>query len=108
MGVSDTYKAYLASGRVIYDLTNDFDIGLMGSMLYSPQVNAKQYAYGVEVGYILQQNVWASLGYNFSGFNDRDLTASDYTMEGLYLRLRMKFDEKDVQKTTKIFNSEKE
>jgi hypothetical protein len=77
----------------------------MASMLWSPQGNAKQYAYGAELGYIVQQNVWASVGYNFSGFTDRDLTGSDYTMEGLYVRLRMKFDEKDIHKQTKIFRN---
>ncbi len=104
-GVSDNYQAYMVSGRIIYDLNKDFDIGIMGSMLYSPQGRAKQYAYGAELGYLVQENVWASLGYNLSGFVDRDLTASEYTMEGLYVRLRMKFDEKDINKHTKIFRN---
>jgi len=104
-GVSDTYQAYLFSGRVIRDLNASFDAGLMASVMYSPQGNATQYAYGAELGYLVQQNVWASAGYNFSGFTDKDLTGSDYTMRGMYLRLRMKFDEKDIQKHTKIFRS---
>jgi len=104
-GVSDHYEAFLFSGRIIRDLNKDFDVGLMASVMYSPQGNTTQYAYGAELGYLVQQNVWASAGYNFSGFTDRDLTGSDYTMEGLYLRLRMKFDEKDIQKHTKIFRS---
>jgi hypothetical protein len=104
-GINSTYQAYMGSGRIIYDLTRKVDIGLMASMLWSPQGNAKQYAYGAELGYIVHQNVWASVGYNFSGFTDRDLTGSDYTMEGLYVRLRMKFDEKDIHKQTKIFRN---
>lgn len=104
-GISDTYQAYLFSGRIIRDLNKDFDVGLMGSMMYSPKGGTMQYAYGAELGYLVQQNVWASAGYNFSGFTDRDLTGSDYTMQGLYVRLRMKFDEKDIQKHTKIFRS---
>lgn len=75
----------------------------MGSMLYSPQGDAKQYAYGAELGYVVQQNVWASVGYNFSGFTDRDLVGNDYTMHGFYLRLRMKFDEKAIHNATQIF-----
>ena len=105
VGITDKYQAYLVSGRVIYDLNKDFDIGLMASMLYSPQGDAKQYAYGGEVGYVVQQNVWASAGYNFSGFTDKDLVGNDYTMHGFYLRLRMKFDEKDIHKQTKVFRS---
>ena len=104
-GVTDTYQAYLFSGRIIRDLNKDFDIGVMGSVMYSPQGQTVQQAYGLELGYLVQQNVWASAGYNFSGFSDRDLTGSDYTMQGLYLRLRMKFDEKDIEKRTDIFSS---
>jgi hypothetical protein len=106
-GVKDSYQAVLLSGRIIRDLNKSFDIGLMGSGMYSPQGSSLQYAYGVEMGYIVQQNVWASLGYNFTGFTDKDLTGSDYTMQGLYIRLRMKFDEKDIQSGTKIFGSSK-
>ena len=104
-GIADNYQAYLLSGRIVYDLNKDFDMGLMGSMLYSPKGKAKQYAYGAELGYLMQQNIWASVGYNLLGFTDKDLTGSDYTMEGLYLRLRMKFDEKDINKHTKVFTN---
>jgi len=38
-------------------------------------------------------NVWLSLGYNFNGFDDDDFEAARYTREGLYLKLRVKFDE---------------
>jgi outer membrane protein OmpA-like peptidoglycan-associated protein len=104
-GVDSNYQAFMGSGRIIYDVTSKVDVGLMASVLWSPQGRARQYAYGAELGYIVQKNVWASVGYNFSGFTDRDLTGSDYTMEGLYVRLRMKFDEKDIHKHTKIFRS---
>ena len=41
----------------------------------------------------MQDNLWVSLGFNFTGFEDKDLTTSEYTNRGLYLRLRYKFDE---------------
>lgn len=87
------YSAYLVSGRVVYDITEKWDVGVLGSMLYSPQGSAKQWAAGLEAGYQLQTNLWASAGYNWSGFNDRDLSGSDYTAGGFYIRLRFKFDE---------------
>ena len=31
--------------------------------------------------------------YNVTGFNDRDLSAENYTQQGAYLALRLKFDE---------------
>ena len=62
-------------------------------MLYSPQGRTVSYASGVETGYLVMENLWLSAGYNWRGFRDRDLTGSDYTAKGLYLRLRWKFDE---------------
>lgn len=99
-GISDQYRAWIVSGRVLYDVTNQWDIGVVSSVMGSQQGASRQYAYGVETGYLLAKNVWASLGYNFSGFYDKDLTGSDYTRHGVYLRLRMKFDEKSIQSWT--------
>jgi hypothetical protein len=87
------YSAYLLAGRGVYDITEKWDLGVLGSILYSPQGKAKQYAAGLEAGYQLQTNLWASAGYNWTGFNDRDLSGSDYTAQGFYIRLRFKFDE---------------
>ena len=36
-----TYTAYLVSGRTVYDITEKWDLGVMGSVLYSPQGSAK-------------------------------------------------------------------
>jgi hypothetical protein len=91
--VTDRYTALLAAGRTVYDITEDWDIGVLGSMLYSPQGRSKQYASGLEGGYLLKTNLWLSLGYNFTGFSDRDLTGDEYTRQGVFLRLRFKFDE---------------
>ncbi len=90
---TDNFTAYLVAGRTVYDVTEKWDVGVLGSVLYSPQGAAKQYAVGLETGYQLQQNLWLSLGYNFTGFSDKDMTGSDYTNSGLFLRLRFKFDE---------------
>jgi hypothetical protein len=54
---------------------------------------ARQYAYGVEVGYVVVDNVWVTLGYNLRGFRDDELTGSDYTNRGWVLGMRYKFDE---------------
>ncbi len=88
-----TYNAFLVGGRAVYDFAEKWDVGLMASVLYSPQGGATQWANGMELGYQLKQNLWASAGYNWAGFTDRDLSGSDYTSRGLYVRLRFKFDE---------------
>lgn len=88
-----TYSAYLLGGRIVYDITEKWDIGALASVLRSPQGSATQWATGLEAGYQLQTNLWASVGFNWTGFHDRDLSASDYTAQGFYARLRFKFDE---------------
>lgn len=88
------YTAWLAGGRVVYDIAPKWDVGMLASVLYSPQGSSRQYAYGAEVGYRLAKNLYLSVGHNLSGFKDKDLTGSDYTAHGTFLRLRFKFDEK--------------
>jgi hypothetical protein len=92
-GVRDHYDAWLVSGRVIRDLTDHWDVGVTASMLQSSTGQARQYAYGAELGYLVHQNVWLSVGYNVQGFTDRDLSGADYTSRGAYIRMRIKFDE---------------
>jgi hypothetical protein len=92
-GVNDRYDAYLVGGRTIYDLSERIDLGFALNVLYSPKGNARQYALGPEAGYLLKENLWLGLGFNFAGFQDRDLSGSDYTSHGVFLRLRFKFDE---------------
>lgn len=92
-GTQDDFSAYLAGFRVTHDLSKRWDVGFQGQALFQPDGDAMQYSVGPEVGYLLMENLWISLGYNFSGFEDRDLAATEYTNEGGYLRFRFKFDE---------------
>lgn len=92
-GLSSTYSAYLVGGRVVYDLTEKWNVGVQANMLFSPQGDARQSAVGVEAGYLLRQNLWLTAGFNFTGFSDRELQGAGYTNRGFYVRLRFKFDE---------------
>jgi hypothetical protein len=87
-----TYWAQLAHTRIIYDLNEDWDVGLQGGVMWD-KAGATQNTLGVEAGYQVARNLWFSTGYNFIGLNEPDLTGADYTNEGVYLRLRYKFDE---------------
>jgi hypothetical protein len=92
-GVRDNFKAVLLSGRVVYDVTENWDVGLLVATQLG-QLGARQKAYGAEVGYLVQQNLWLSFGVNVAGFSgDADLSGYEYTQHGAYLRLRFKFDE---------------
>ncbi|HYG07388.1 MAG TPA: hypothetical protein VD865_13420 [Stenotrophomonas sp.] len=91
--VDSRFHAVLLSGRLVYDLTENWDIGVLGAT-FRGQDGGNQYGYGLEVGRLLRQNLWLSAGYNWSGFEgDRDLSGYEYTQQGFFLRLRFKFDE---------------
>ncbi len=90
--VNDSYNASLVGGRITYDITNRWSIGGITTLLVG-KGGAKQYAYGLEVGYTVMDNLIVGLGYNWRGFSDSDLNGSDYTNRGWVLNLRYKFDE---------------
>ena len=94
--VNDSYRAQLIGSRVTYDVTNRWSVGGIFSVLQGSGGD-KQYAYGLEVGYIVMDNLYATLGYNWRGFASSGtaagLTGNDYTNRGWVLGLRYKFDE---------------
>lgn len=96
--VDDSYHASLIGGRITYDVTNRWSVGGISTVLVG-KGGAKQYAYGLEVGYTVVDNLLVTLGYNWRGFKDDDLTGSDYTNKGWVLGVRYKFDE-DLFKTS--------
>jgi uncharacterized repeat protein (TIGR01451 family) len=92
LSIASRAFTHLASGRLTIDVLTDWDIGVQASVLSSQ--GARQYGAGAEVGYLLRQNLWLSVGYNFFGFKDKDLADADYLQRGVFFRLRFKFDEK--------------
>ena len=90
--VNDSYTASLIGGRITYDVTNRWSIGGITTLLVGSG-GGRQYAYGLEVGYTVMDNLIVGLGYNWRGFNGGDLAGSDYTNRGWVLNVRYKFDE---------------
>lgn len=90
--VKDSFHAQLFGGRVTYDLTNRWSVGAIGNILIG-KGGARQFGYGVEVGYVLVDNLLVTAGYNIRGFRDDQLTGSDYTNRGFVFGVRYKFDE---------------
>ena len=101
--VQDNYYAQLFGSRLTYDITNRWTIGANVSMLLG-KGGARQYAFGLEAGYIVMDNVWATLGYNFRGFSDNELAGSNYTNRGWVLGVRYKFDEDIFKKSDTFVN----
>ena len=86
-----------------YDLTSEWDVGLQASLLHSWNAGQMDYRTGVSVGYTMFKNAWVSLGYNFTGFDDEDFSAADYTAEGPFAKFRLKFDQKSVREMVDWF-----
>jgi hypothetical protein len=90
---NDMTSAHLVIGRFSHDLTKRLDIGFGASALVSPNGRSLQYGIGPELGFTLTDNLRVAVGYNLRGFTDQDLTAEQYTAQGVYFALRLKFDE---------------
>lgn len=87
----------MISSEYRYDITPRWDIGLIGSRLTSWRSHVSKNRFGVELGHVLGKNMWISLGYNATGFTDRDFSAAHFASKGMFVRFRMKFDQDTVR-----------
>ncbi len=88
-GLVSTGWTQLLGARVTHDIGERWDVGMQAYSTWG--IGTRQQALGAELGYLVQRNLWLSVGYNVHGFSDADLTGSAYTQRGIYLRLRFKF-----------------
>jgi len=86
------YSAYQVGARILYDINSKWDVGLIGSKLFSPGSSNKS-ALGFELGHLLFENFWLSAGYNVQGYSDLDLINENYTDKGFFLKFRVKLGE---------------
>jgi hypothetical protein len=89
------YKGYtdLIGTEIRHDLTQDWDIGMFGSVMRSLNAGVRDYGMGASVGYKVVDNMWLAMGYNVRGMNDRDFTNASYRARGPFITLRMKVDQ---------------
>jgi hypothetical protein len=92
-GVAARSQSHLLGGRAIWEFASRWDVSLHGSTLFARGAKSRTYAVGMELGFMVMENLWLSGGYNFSGYRDDDLSAGETTAKGVYVRLRYKFDE---------------
>ncbi len=92
-GLSSDSNTHLLSSRVTYDILPRWDAGFTSSALFSGAFETVQYGLGLETGLMVASNLWLSIGYNFFGFHDDDLTGMNYTNPGVFFRFRYKFDD---------------
>ena len=82
----------LIGGEARYDVTEKLDLGFSGSALISAN-GQTEYQIGPSVGYSPVNNTWISLGWNVLGFNDDDFEAAEFSRDGPFIKLRVKFDQ---------------
>jgi len=92
-GLASKTNAQLVGARAIWEVAPRWDVSLNTSSMFSNGSKAKQHGLGVELGFMVMENLWLSGGYNWFGYKDADLTASEYTNKGVFVRMRYKFDE---------------
>lgn len=93
LGLSTKAHAQVAGARATWEFAPRWDVSFVASVLAGSPGDARQYAAGVELGYLIATNLWVSAGYNFSGYKDAELAGGDQTAKGAYVRMRYKFDE---------------
>ena len=92
-GVSASGLTQFAALETRFDVTERVDVGLRGSLLYDHEGDALSYSYGPSVGVAPAKGVWVGLGYNVSGHDESGFEAAEYTEQGAYLRVRLRFDQ---------------
>lgn len=91
--ISTSGFTQLVGGELRHDITRRVDVGFSGSVLVDHETETSDYAFGPSIGFTPAKNVWASVGYNFVGFTDNDFQAAEYSRDGVYIKLRVKFDQ---------------
>ncbi|MBK8545185.1 MAG: hypothetical protein IPL62_17635 [Caulobacteraceae bacterium] len=85
-----------------YDVTEWLDLGLQGGVHHAWDAEQYAFTFGPSIGLSPFTNTWVTLGYNVSGFRDRDLDMSGYTDVGPYLTVRMKFDQDTFESPERV------
>jgi uncharacterized repeat protein (TIGR01451 family) len=76
-----------------HHITLKWDWGLHAQRLFDYELKDSRHSLGASIGVTPQPNTWVSLGYNFSGFSDKDFDGAGYSAHGIYLKLRIKADQ---------------
>ena len=92
-GLPARYVGHLLGGRALYEFSKRFDLGLSASTTWARDTRRQIWAIGPEVGFNFKANFRAGIGYNLVGFRERDLQGDTPTNRGVFLSLRIKFDE---------------
>ena len=95
----DTFEGYDLKGTTLLGgldarigITDKFEIGGMATARWNLADHTTNFAFGPQIGFTPTKDVLLTVGYNISGFRDRDFSAARSTEKGLFATLRMKLD----------------
>lgn len=86
----------MASLEARHDVASWLDIGIQAGVKHSWAAHTLNWSVGPTVGLSPIRNSWISVGYNVTGFEDRDFSGARSTVKGPWIALRMKFDEETL------------
>jgi len=92
-GVDYKSDAIMFDARAQWDLTDQFSFDVHGGLLGTNGFSEKNYSLGAGFNFNVIDNVQVGLGYNFSGFTDKDLDPNGFNAQGMYVGLQLKADE---------------
>ena len=92
-GTKHSNWTHLLGAETRFDVHEKIDLGLRGQLMTSSGLRSTQYSYGPSIGIAPVKNVWINAGYNVTGFKDEDFEAAEYSRKGVYLQMRIKFDQ---------------
>lgn len=92
-GAEASGTTHLLGAEVRHDVTKKVDVGLQTTWASSDASGTQAWSFGPSIGLTPKENVWVSVGWNVSGFDDEDFEAAKYRQEGPYIKLRAKFDQ---------------
>jgi len=84
---------HLLGAETRFDVTEKIDLGFRGQFLSTSDGGGRSFSYGPSIGVSPVKNVWINAGYNFAGFRDDDFEAAEFSRDGVYLQMRLKFDQ---------------
>jgi uncharacterized repeat protein (TIGR01451 family) len=91
----------LLGAEVRHDITKTIDLGLHGAWTSGEASGTSKWSVGPSIGVTPTDNVWVSVGWNVTGFEDEDFEAARYTRSGPYIKLRAKFDQNTLKGVVK-------
>ncbi|MEM9376730.1 MAG: hypothetical protein AAGA72_10950, partial [Pseudomonadota bacterium] len=96
-GTRQTGITHLIGTEMRHDISPQIDLGIQATWSASDASETGTWSFGPSVGFSPQSNLWLTLGWNVSGFEDDDFEAARNKAQGPYIKLRAKFDQSSMK-----------